>query len=410
VHVASRASGNSFNATLKDLVKPLNVTISNCGSLKVTKSADGPGDFDFTLSNGGTLPDDCQSDFTLADGESETCNDLFAGTYTITEADPGPEYALTDITCTGIDEEAYEVDLDNRSVDVTLQADDIVECTFTNERQPGSIVVIKVDDNDDLLAGAGFTIDPANLDAVTEMTEYADGVFCIDNLEQGDYDVTESTVPDGYTGGAPDTVTVDSASSCDDRIDNDGLPIGDVDSTFTNNPEPGTVNILKEDDDGNPLSGIGFTLFVDDNEDGIHQETETTVAKAEQFTDGDGEITFTDVPLGFYCAVETTPSPDHDTADPQCFEVGLGDAAGEGQTINLTFENPRKHRTIVLVCHEGTDTLHQADVELDGETKQSLSTAPGGLTDAQLCGLGGAAFGGISGHDTQLLEVTPDDH
>lgn len=79
------------------------------------------------------------------------------------------------------------------------------------------------------------------------------------------------------------------------------------------------------------------------------------------------------------------------------------------QTAELQFDNERQHRVIVLVCHEGTESLHQGDVTLDGTTKQSLDGS--GLTAAQqkeLCDSGGASFGGISGHGTNSVDVTPD--
>ena len=69
-----------------------------------------------------------------------------------------------------------------------------------------------------------------------------------------------------------------------------------------------------------------------------------------------------------------------------------------------TFIDPRKHRVIVVVCHEGTNTLYSGSVTLGGVTRSSISAVPAalaakGVTEADLCNLGGAQFGGL-GHGT----------
>jgi hypothetical protein len=55
---------------------------------------------------------------------------------------------------------------------------------------------------------------------------------------------------------------------------------------------------------------------------------------------------------------------------------------------------------IVIVCHQrpqtaNADTLNPNDVTFDGVTKTSLGSGglPSGITEAQVCGLGGASFG-----------------
>ncbi|HEX7277572.1 MAG TPA: hypothetical protein VF244_09390, partial [Acidimicrobiales bacterium] len=115
---------------------------------------------------------------------------------------------------------------------------------------------------------------------------------------------------------------------------------------------------------------------------------------------------FQGLDLGAYCVAETTTPVGYDPAAAQCFTIGVGQA---GTTLDLgNLIDPRQHRIIVLVCHEGTDTLHPSDVTLVGDgTETSLGNA--GLTPTQeeaLCNLGGAQFDHITGHDTQDLEVS----
>jgi hypothetical protein len=71
-------------------------------------------------------------------------------------------------------------------------------------------------------------------------------------------------------------------------------------------------------------------------------------------------------------------------------------------TVTVNVENPRKHRVIVIVCHEGTNTLIATDVQNGTSTKTSIGTAPTGITEAQLCNLGGASFGGL-GHGDKTV-------
>ena len=229
----------------------------------------------------------------------------------------------------------------------------------------------------------------------------------------------ESTVPNGFNGGGPQTVGP--------------FTFGPTQQNFTvnfsNSPAPGDVDLKKVDDAGNPLSGAVFTLYTDNATKGTFDNNDTAVNPARTCTtnaSGDCLETgvantthaFNDLPLGDYCVNETTVPPGHDAAAPQCFSIGLGSSAGTGQTVNLgSFTNPRKHRIVVLVCHEGTDTLFQSSVRLEGATdaqdvtKNSL--AAGSLTAAQqkvLCDTGGASFGNLSGHDDRSLTVDMPTH
>jgi uncharacterized surface anchored protein len=186
--------------------------------------------------------------------------------------------------------------------------------------------------------------------------------------------------------------------------------------TFTvncaNTPVPGTINIIKEDDVGTRLAGAKFTLFKDAAPVGGSVGPEDNVAATGVganpcTTSSTGTCSFTTVPLGEYWVVETQGVPGYDTAAPQHATVGLGSAPGQGQTITLTFVDPRQHKIIVLTCHEGTNTLVGSSVALNaGTPKTTITTPPAGITQAQLCALGGASFGGQSHGGGKTLSVT----
>ncbi len=88
-------------------------------------------DFDFTLSFG--QPD---LPFTLSDLEVELIEVQPFETYQVSENDPGPDYALTDIECLTTDpipNGNLTIDRDNRSVEVEFEDGGAsVMCIFTN--------------------------------------------------------------------------------------------------------------------------------------------------------------------------------------------------------------------------------------------------------------------------------------
>jgi len=260
-----------------------------------------------------------------------------------------------------------------------------------------------IDDNG--LAGLQTTATgstPADSQIGSDCTTPASGLCTFGGITAaGTYWGHEKTAPNGYQA-APDQSTVVVVDGVADTIT----------LTFTDSPAPGTINVHKQDDAGttpNPLSGAEFTLYVDASPVGGSVGAEDTVVADTCTTNATGDCSFGDVDLGNYWVVETLTPAGYSTADPQQATVGLGTGAGEGQTINLTFTDPRLHKIIVLTCHEGTNSLVASDVTIGGQTKTSLGSAPAGLTAAQLCGLGGAAFGGF-GHGTKSADIVLGSH
>jgi hypothetical protein len=214
------------------------------------------------------------------------------------------------------------------------------------------------------------------------------------------YVVHEVGAPNGFTPGPDQAVT-----------GTFGATRQDFTVTFENTPVPGTINILKVDDLGNTLQGAEFTLFRDAAPVGGSVGAEDTVKPAGVTpnpctTTSQGTCSFASVPLGRYWVVETKGVSGYDTADPQNVAIGLGSTPGQGKTVNLTFTDPRQHKIIVITCHEGTNTLVGSSVSLNGDAaKTSITAAPSGVTEAQLCNLGGASFGGLGHGGGKTLEV-----
>jgi len=230
----------------------------------------------------------------------------------------------------------------------------------------------------------------------------------------GTYYGVEAAAPAGY-GLAP-TVT-------------QPVTIGQAAQTFNlrfrDAPAPGDINIAKVDDANNPLDGVVFTLYKDvdpfstdshtepGDEDLVAGNIVTTCTTASDLDRGAaGECKFSSVALGTYWVVETTgPGSAYGAAAPKHVTIGLGAAPGEGQEVSLSFTNARKHRVIVVVCHEGTNTLASSNVSIGGQAPvSSLAAPPAGVTEAELCGITtGASFGGLP-HEETSIAVTVGGH
>lgn len=150
----------------------------------------------------------------------------------------------------------------------------------------------------------------------------------------------------------------------------------------------GRIDIVKHDDDSpaSALQGAVFTLYNDLAPVGTALGAEDTATTLTCTTGADGKCSFIDIATGNYWVLETTTPAGHDTAAPQQAVVGAGG------TVTLTFADPRDFKVIVLVCTEADNSLYSSTVTVDGVDKASLAAAPSGLTSAQLCGLGGAAY------------------
>lgn len=378
-------SSTSFTSALKDFIAPRDIELSNCGRIDIVKTDDTGAALqgaEFTLyvdntptsTEGQTEPglEDTITTQTCTTDADGLCSieSVLAGSYWVVET-------LTPANHDTADPQAAVV-----GVDAT------VELQFENVRQRGSILVEKVDDGGARLADAEFSLTGGpGIPPAIALTELSTGLFCVDGLVFGNYTVTETVAPPGYAGAPAQSIDVDSKSDCDTR------DLTDVDLEFTNSPEPGTIVVEKKDDSDGVLTGAAFTVFVDVDEDGIHDAEETTAAAGPTFVVDDGldpefgTVTFANLDPGFYCVVETTTPPGYDTAHPQCVEVTITDG---GFNVTLTFVDVEQHKVIVIVCHEGDGTF--AAGSSTGSSDALLTEGEltgGGPSEAELCALAG---------------------
>ena len=225
-YLKSRSS-DSFTAALKDFIAPLPTNISVCGSVKVLKTDDAGtalngAEFTLYVDNapvGGTRgAEDTATTLKCTTGEGTDPD----GECTIENVLQGEYWLVETVVPAGHNGVADQ--------HVTVVADQTVTVgPLVDPRERGAIRVTKLRKHAASGAGdhphAGVTFTVNGQSRVTD----ANGQACFDGLLFGSYTVTE-TLPAGYAGEAPKTVTVNNEATCADTT-----YVGET-VTFTNVP------------------------------------------------------------------------------------------------------------------------------------------------------------------------------
>jgi len=220
----SRSSGNSGTAQMKDLVGPGNISLSNCGTIIIKKRSNPRGidqNFGFTSNIAGSTlscsPDSAPAAFTLNDkggatgdstaagGNTETCLNVPAGSYTVTEGANPTGFAFGSLSCvaTGTGTSGAQNATIPKQADITIAGGGVVTCTYINNQQTGAIKVAKVSikTGNAQLAGATIVIKDPDGTPITgsPFTTSASGAICVDGLTKlGTYTVQETAAPAGF--------------------------------------------------------------------------------------------------------------------------------------------------------------------------------------------------------------------
>jgi hypothetical protein len=280
-YVKSRSS-TSFTSEIKDFIAPVSVSFSNCGKLTIIKHTDPGGldqDFSYTTT-GGLSP----STFTLNDAGTNTqvYSSLAAGTYTVTEGADPTGFAFESLSCTG----AGGSSSGETATAVIVGGSDIT-CTYINQQQLGAIQVLKesTKNGNPPLAGATFSVTgPGGFS--TTLTTGTDGTDCVDGLVFGDYTVTETAAPDGYSinDTTGHTVTVNVNTDCSGTPQDIGgafldTPLTDITATATSRAANGTASHITCTDASNNVVAESATGNTDPasaaNTDGLVPGTYT---------------------------------------------------------------------------------------------------------------------------------------
>ena len=156
----------------------------------------------------------------------------------------------------------------------------------TVQPQKGSLQITKTDDSGSPLSGVGFTLYDASKRAISTKTTDRSGIVTFSDLDLGNYFYAETSALPGYM---LDSTQYPVSISSNGQV---------VKKAMTNTPEKGGLQITKTDDSGNPLSGVGFTLY-DASKRAISTKT----------TDSSGVVSFSDLAPGNYYYAETSALP-----------------------------------------------------------------------------------------------------
>ncbi|MBI5037148.1 MAG: DUF11 domain-containing protein [Candidatus Kerfeldbacteria bacterium] len=187
-----------------------------------------------------TLPDGSTEQFAFTGDIAGTISDngqltasLPAGTYSVTES-VKTNWSLTSLVCD--DTDSVE-NVGTRTATINVSSGESLKCTFTNTRDTGDLKVVKLNQNQQPMAGVDFTIagEPYSTDA--------NGEILITDLETGDYSA-EEIVPNNYT------LTSVSGTNCTNANPSTATVVKDQTTTctFTNTRDTGTIKVNKEVD------------------------------------------------------------------------------------------------------------------------------------------------------------------
>ena len=408
-------TGQTVTFTIDDESDVLDCTYTNraLGSIKVVKTTTPSNSTTFDFTPTGFNSGD---NFSLAgDGGTHTSNGLPAGnSYAVEElAKSGWDFTLA--VCKLNDGAGAETGiLSGRKISgIQVVGGQTTLCRFDNTQQ-GTIIVKKVTDPaTDPATGPQFTFTG---DAAGTIRH--NGTITVSNLSAGTYTSVEGDPTPAYdltSIGCDDGSSATSSSgNLGTRTATFELDAGEtVTCTFTNTKRA-QLDIIKVDDadsdpqQSNRLNGATFTLHLDAS-DAPGAPVGTAIADPNNCTTAGagleaGKCSITDIVPGTYWVVETTTPAGYAKAADRKITLAAG------ATLTETFVNPRLHKVIVIVCHEGTNDLAPSSVTNGTSTKTSLSGQ--GLTaqqQADLCALGGATFDGLS-HGNKSLTVDVGSH
>lgn len=389
-------SSDSFTSQLKDFIRPISISLQNCGKVIVRKATDPAGAADqFGFTKSFSTSPGTGNTFSLtgaAGGNVRTfTNVLFGSGHTVEETSQGTGWQFVSIDCTASTGVVPVVNGSRITFSIDDEAD-VVDCTWTN-RAKATLRIDKVTNpagssqQFTFVPGAGLPAGSFDLADATTPKAYAD-------LAPGTYSVTEQDPAPAYdltSIGCVHTGTATAkAASVDLATRTVSVTLGggeDVTCAFTNRRR-GSLEVTKTDDDSPAvaLQGAVFTLYDDVAPTGGTRGAGDTATAMSCTTGADGKCTIGNIPVGSYWVVETTTPAGHATAADQHLVVAAG------SELTRSFVDPREFTVITLVCRSSDSSLYGSSVTLDGQELGSLTTAPGFATEAQLCSLGGARF------------------
>jgi hypothetical protein len=253
--IKSRSS-DSFTSQLKDFIRPIDIDLQNCGNVIIRKQTipdEDPNTTEFGYTKAFATDPTTPNTFTLMDDGVQDYEDtvLFGNGYTVTEDVIPADWEFVSVDCSA--SSGVTPQINGATVTFDIDSDnDVLDCTYTNQRNLGAIEITKTRKHaadgagDHPHVGVDFAITGNGVNET--VTTDADGVACLDGLGFGDYTVTED-VPNGYVSDdAEKNVTVNANSDCGDgneaTVSFSNTPLTDLTVEVNSQVDGGTASTV----------------------------------------------------------------------------------------------------------------------------------------------------------------------
>jgi hypothetical protein len=195
---------------------------------KVTVPSPDPTSTTFSFTSAGQIG---TAGLSLANGGSKTYSNIKSASV------GGTSSSVTETVPTGWELTSKTCDNGDLVTAITVAPGGTTTCTFTNTLKFGALKITKqsIKSGNAKLAGAEFSITGPGGYSKTAQVSDANGVVCVDGLLAGDYTVTETKAPTGYTidntNGVVRTVTPSGAKCSDASFTGETLTFNDTPKT-----------------------------------------------------------------------------------------------------------------------------------------------------------------------------------
>lgn len=280
--------------------------------------------------------------------------DLLYGDYTVKETKAPDGYRL--------DNKVYDVTVDTSDSNILVNDGNPI----VNYLKVGNIELQKVDELNNPVAGAVFTIYDNKGVAVSTMTSQEDGRAVSEDLPLGLYTVVETEAPDGYSSTGLEYQAKISRDGQTVKL-NDGNPIINIKTQGPDISIPmftidtGNVELNKVDQDGVPLAGVEFTIY-----------DESNIEVEKMVTDKDGYAKSGKLQLGNYYVRETKALDGYlQTNEKYSFSI-----ENDGDLVTVNNGNPivntKDVEEIGITDLVPSDPIEEATSEVSSETNSEI--------------------------------------
>lgn len=242
-----------------------------------------------------------------------------------------------------------------------------VSLTFTNKKDLGSVILTKVDSEDEtkVLSGVHYELYDDALNKIDDYVTGEDGKITVDNLVPGTYFFIETKPQEGYVKNKDRVYfTIESNKQTALEI------------TEKNTKIKGSIEITKVNENEKPLSGAEFV---------IKNEAGEIVSKSK--TNEDGIVKFIDLPYGKYTYQEIT-APDGYILDKTEYSFEIKE---NEEIIKASHTNKKKNTT----TNTTTNTTNKKPSSTTTTTKKPSSPKTGEIGIAGVVAVLLLATGGL---------------